>query len=175
MSTGSVEASAMIDPNRRARVVSAIVFVVLLATAIIWPRPVLWINEATVGANLPISTVSFLGREAPSWDVVFWGLVGICVLWMFQGRLANVRPTWLEVTREMSEVRSRAKTELARVWSTRGAIVMIVLLSLCAMTWLILDAPLIAQERPEFKDAARVVTEAFRQVGDGLELVVGPG
>jgi hypothetical protein len=56
---------------------AAATFVVLLLLSVLWPAPVLWLNGATANAPLSINEESFLGREAPSWDVVFWGIVGL--------------------------------------------------------------------------------------------------
>ena len=53
------------------------VFLVLVVLAVMWPAPVIWLNEAGPGVALSIGEESFLGREAPEWDVVFWWIAGL--------------------------------------------------------------------------------------------------
>jgi undecaprenyl-diphosphatase len=121
------------------------VFVVLLATAVIWPRPVLWINAMTFRAELSISTVSFLGREAPSWDVAYWAVVGFAVLGLFHGRLGEAAATWRVVGRELSGVRPRARRLWKSLKASRVLALALALTGFCCVVWLVIDAPLMAQ------------------------------
>ena len=59
-------------------------FVALLILSVLWPAPAIWLNDACCHARLPVDDLSFLGREAPSWDVVFWCLTGIVIIAIFQ-------------------------------------------------------------------------------------------
>ena len=66
-----------IDDKRR---VAAAAFIALLALSVFWPSPAIAINNACCHAPLTVDDLSFLGREAPAWDVVFWCLAGLCAL-----------------------------------------------------------------------------------------------
>jgi undecaprenyl-diphosphatase len=66
-----------IDAKRR---LAAAAFVALLILSVLWPAPVISINDLCCHAPLPVDNLSFLGREAPSWDVVFWFLAGLLLI-----------------------------------------------------------------------------------------------
>src|SRR5213075_3026565 len=55
-------------------------FVALLILSVFWPSPVTAVNTICCQAHLTIDNLSFLGREAPSWDVVFWCLAGLVLI-----------------------------------------------------------------------------------------------
>jgi undecaprenyl-diphosphatase len=63
---------------------AAAAFAALLILAIFWPSPVVDVNRICCHAPLPIDDLSFLGREAPSWDVLFWCIAGIFVIAVMQ-------------------------------------------------------------------------------------------
>lgn len=66
-----------IDAKRR---VAAAAFIALLLLSVFWPEPVVDVNRLCCNAALAVDDLSFLGREAPSWDVVFWCLAGLFAL-----------------------------------------------------------------------------------------------
>ncbi|HKS23098.1 MAG TPA: phosphatase PAP2 family protein [Thermoanaerobaculia bacterium] len=66
-----------IDAKRR---FAAAAFIALLLLSVFWPEPVVDINRLCCNAALAVDDLSFLGREAPSWDVVFWCLAGLFAL-----------------------------------------------------------------------------------------------
>ncbi len=66
-----------IDAKRR---LAAAAFVALLLLAVFWPEPVVDVNRLCCNASLGVDDLSFLGREAPRWDVVFWCLAGLFAL-----------------------------------------------------------------------------------------------
>ena len=70
-----------IDAKRR---LAAVFFVVLLILSVLWPSPIVSVNRLCCDAPLGIDELSFLGREAPSWDVVFWCLTGLFTLALLQ-------------------------------------------------------------------------------------------
>src|SRR5436190_1225132 len=63
-----------IDGKRR---LAAAAFVVLLALSVFWPGPAIGINQLCCHARLTVDNLSFLGREAPAWDVAFWCIAGL--------------------------------------------------------------------------------------------------
>lgn len=73
---------------------AAVLLVVLLAGSITWPDPVLLINRLFFDVPLDVNEVSFLGREAPRWDVAYWWIVGMAVLALLRGRTGRVRDSW---------------------------------------------------------------------------------
>src|SRR5206468_4481052 len=70
-----------IDAKRR---LASAAFVVLLALSIVWPAPVVSVNALCCRAALAVDDLSFLGREAPSWDVAFWCLAGLLLIAVLQ-------------------------------------------------------------------------------------------
>jgi len=70
-----------IDARRR---LAAAAFVALLLLSVFWPEPVVDVNRLCCGAALGIDDLSFLGREAPRWDIVFWCLAGLFALALMQ-------------------------------------------------------------------------------------------
>ncbi|MGZ8833675.1 MAG: phosphatase PAP2 family protein, partial [Thermoanaerobaculia bacterium] len=68
-------------------------FVALLLLSVFWPSPVVSTNRLCCAAPLAIDEISFLGREAPSWDIVFWwfgGLILIAMLHSGEWTMSNV-------------------------------------------------------------------------------------
>jgi undecaprenyl-diphosphatase len=66
-----------IDAKRRA---AAAAFVGLLILSVLWPAPAIAINDVCCHAALAVDELSFLGREAPAWDVVFWCIAGLVLI-----------------------------------------------------------------------------------------------
>ena len=69
------------DAKRR---LASAAFVALLLLALFWPEPVVDANRLCCHAPLAVDDLSFLGREAPSWDVAFWCLAGLLALALLQ-------------------------------------------------------------------------------------------
>lgn len=66
-----------IDAKRRYAAAS---FITLLVLSVFWPSPIVSINRLWIGERLAVDELSFLGRQAPSWDVVFWCIAGLLLL-----------------------------------------------------------------------------------------------
>ena len=71
-----------IDGKRR---LAATGFVALLILSVFWPSPVVSVNRLCCNAPLAIDELSFLGREAPAWDIVFWCISGLFALALLHG------------------------------------------------------------------------------------------
>src|SRR5512142_727249 len=56
---------------------AAAAFAALLLLSVFWPSPVVSANQLIFHRDLGVDDLSFLGREAPSWDVVYWCLAGL--------------------------------------------------------------------------------------------------
>lgn len=67
------------DAKRR---YAAAAFVTLLLLSVFWPSPVVSSNRLWFDQPLSVDELSFLGREAPSWDVVFWFFAGLLLLFI---------------------------------------------------------------------------------------------
>src|SRR6266498_1195810 len=71
-------------------------FVVLLLLSVFWPAPVVSVNHLWLHRDLGIDELSFLGREAPSWDAVFWCIAGLFAIGVVQsgdGTVEDLRMT----------------------------------------------------------------------------------
>src|SRR4051812_10141060 len=68
-----------IDAKRR---LAAAAFIALLALSVFWPAPAIEINQLCCHAHLTVDNLSFLGREAPAWDIAFWCIAGLFLLAM---------------------------------------------------------------------------------------------
>jgi undecaprenyl-diphosphatase len=66
-----------IDAKRRA---AAAAFVGLLILSVLWPAPAIVVNDVCCHAALAVDELSFLGREAPAWDMVFWCIAGLVLI-----------------------------------------------------------------------------------------------
>jgi len=62
------------------RNLAAVGFIALLALSVFWPSPAIAINQLCCHAHLTVDNLSFLGREAPAWDVAFWCIAGLFAL-----------------------------------------------------------------------------------------------
>src|ERR1043165_1405068 len=66
------------------RSIAAFAFVALLVLSVVWPSPVVSVNRLCCNAPLPVDELSFLGREAPAWDAIFWCLAGMFAIAIVQ-------------------------------------------------------------------------------------------
>lgn len=66
-----------IDAKRR---LAGAAFVALLILSVFWPSPLVSVNQLCCHAALGVDDLSFLGREAPRWDVIFWCVAGLFAL-----------------------------------------------------------------------------------------------
>src|SRR5512141_1802191 len=93
-----------IDAKRR---LASGLFVALLALSVWWPAPVLTVNELCCRADLGIDALSFLGREQPRWDVVFWFLAGAFAIALLQSSSAWTSRDFADVWRTVRKARYR--------------------------------------------------------------------
>ncbi|HVE72940.1 MAG TPA: phosphatase PAP2 family protein [Thermoanaerobaculia bacterium] len=103
-------------------------FITLLLLSVFWPSPVVSSNRLWFNEQLAVDELSFLGREAPSWDVVFWFFAGLLLLIMLQ----SAESYDFRVVRFQRPAFGRALMLL-----TGGGV-------LTALVWLLLDRPVIA-------------------------------
>jgi membrane-associated phospholipid phosphatase len=165
MSTGGAE------PSDRAIRWSTAGFVLLLTLAVLWPGPVLWINDATWQLDLPIHERSFLGRQAPSWDVVFWCMAGLFLLAIAHGRLGNLAIS----ARAFRADWPRIRRNIRRRWGLLGKVPLLFLAvtaGLVAVVWLHLDAWLISQVAILQNDLTVILARYLNRLGGGMSPVI---
>jgi membrane-associated phospholipid phosphatase len=122
-----------IDAKRR---LAAAAFVALLALSVFWPVPAIEINQLCCHAHLTVDNLSFLGREAPAWDIAFWCIAGLFLLALLQPsnvyKTADFREIWALV--RATRIRLRKIDAIAVVASA----------ILVAIVWRFADAPITA-------------------------------
>ena len=142
-------------------------FICLPFLAVLWPAPVVWVNDATIDAPLAVDERSFLGREAPAWDVVFWGIAGIFALAIVHARIGHDRLSLSDVAADFRAIRGRIPARL-RALTWRHAVLVLSGAAAVAAVWIFLDAPLIALvelgDKKEVHDVARLAN----RLGGGM-------
>lgn len=121
-----------IDARRR---YAAAAFVVLLTLSVFWPSPIVSSNRLWLQRDLSVDELSFLGREAASWDVVFWCLAGLFTLLIVHGG-QPVRADAVSLLRSVRSLRPRAPRAL--LVATVASIVLV------AIVWIAADLPMLA-------------------------------
>jgi len=122
-----------IDGKRR---LAAAVFIALLALSVFWPAPAIEINQLCCHARLTVDDLSFLGREAPAWDVVFWCIAGLFVL-------AMLHPDGVDKWAGFAEAWSIVRATRVRVrWTDRMALICSAIA--VALVWGLADARITA-------------------------------
>lgn len=122
-----------IDGKRR---LAAAVFVALLALSVFWPAPAIEINQLCCHAHLTVDDLSFLGREAPAWDVAFWCIAGLLAL-------ALLHPSDLYKPSDFAEAWSLVRATRLRVRRS-DAIILVCAAIVVALVWRFADAPITA-------------------------------
>lgn len=154
--------------DHRGLTISSMAFLALLVLALIWPAPVLWLNDATFEAPMEIDERSFLGREAPQWDVVFWGIAGIFVLALFHAKTREVRRAWEEFREETRLFPQRVAARWRSLDTTRVLGAAALSAVLIALVWGVLDTPGIALAERFDSERVRDVIRIFNRLGGGM-------
>ena len=133
---------------------AAAAFVALLALSIVWPSPIVSANALLFHRHLDIDELSFLGREAPSWDVVFWLIAGVFAIAIVQSSDGML---------DVRDLRRIRPVVPRRFWIAIAIAVVAV-----AVTWLFADARIVAlAERIESSDVEDVM-RYFNRLGGGI-------
>ena len=136
-------------------------FIALLALSVAWPSPIVSSNRLWLGYDLTIDELSFLGREAPSWDVVFWCIAGLVALAIvqsgdFRGARGRMRAAVAWNPGEVRRLRAR--------WATgvlAGA-------ALVLITWTFLDAPILALAELAQSETTETLVRYTNRFGGGM-------
>lgn len=143
---------------------AAAAFTTLLVLSVFWPSPIVSMNALWLEDDLDVDHLSFLGREAPSWDVVFWCVAGLLLLAIAQSAEPDAdRGEPLRQLRAIHFDRS--------LW--RGdAIRLAVGIVVTALVWLFLDRPLIAWAEGVQSDFTEDVIRLLNRLGGGMNPVM---
>ena len=158
-----------IESNRRQaagsdgkRRLAAAAFVTLLALSVVWPSPVVSVNRLCCNAALGVDELSFLGREAASWDVAFWCLAGLFALALIDWS-GDYREPW----RLLHSLRLRVRAF--------DALALIAAAALVALVWFTVDAPAVAWAERVQSDSVEDAIRIANRFGGGMNpaMVVG--
>ena len=139
-------------------------FIALLALSVLWPSPIVSVNRLCCNADIGVDELSFLGREAPSWDVAFWFLAGLLLLALFQtGDGRDFGEAW----RQLRAFRPAAM-RASLIAFAAGAVAVTVV-------WLFADAPVTAWAEAVQSEALEDAIRMTNRFGGGMNpaLVVG--
>ncbi|HEU4523160.1 MAG TPA: phosphatase PAP2 family protein, partial [Thermoanaerobaculia bacterium] len=147
-----------IDDRRR---YASAAFVTLLILSIFWPSPIVSSNRLWLNRDLAVDEISFLGREAPSWDVVFWCLAGLLALAIVQSGEFDDWRTRIRaaVGWNPGELRRRRSRWL-------GAVIAGVLVT--AAVWLLLDRAALAFAEGVQSDTTEMLIRYANRLGGGM-------
>lgn len=157
-----------IDDKRR---YASAAFITLLTLSIFWPSPIVSSNRLWLQYDLTVDELSFLGREAPSWDVVFWCIAGLLALAIVQsGDFTNWRERLREAVgwdirgaRATSPVPAGGVARAPRVitWLLAG-------LGIVAITWIFLDSALLAVAERIQSERTETLIRYANRLGGGM-------
>lgn len=154
--------------DRRGLTISSIAFVALLVLALVWPAPVLWLNDRTFDAPLEIDEKSFLGREAAQWDVVFWGIAGVFVIALFHAKRREARIAWTEFREDLRAFPSRVRQRWRSLQLRRVLGAALLCAFVIGVVWAVLDAPLMGWAERADSETVRDVIRIFNRLGGGM-------
>jgi membrane-associated phospholipid phosphatase len=150
-----------IDDKRR---YAAAAFLTLLLLSVFWPSPIVSINRLWFDQDLNVDELSFLGREAPSWDAAFWCLAGLLLLAIMQSADAKADPR--EPLRQLRAVRFDRS-----LWR-RDALRLAIGLGVTAVVWLFLDVSVVAWAEGVQSDFTEDVIRLLNRLGGGMNPVM---
>jgi membrane-associated phospholipid phosphatase len=146
-----------IDAKRR---YASAAFLTLLLLSLFWPSPIVSSNRLWFGRPLAIDELSFLGREAPSWDVVFWCLAGLLALAIVQSGGDSTR--WRATVRSL-----RVRIPAGR-WRFQCGAAGLGGAALAALTWILLDSPATALAEQIQSEQTRNFIRIMNRLGGGM-------
>ncbi len=148
----------------RKRRIAALAFITLLLLSVFWPSPIVSTNRLWLHQPLDVDDLSFLGREAPQWDIVFWFFAGVLLLGVLQS--ASPDANWREPIDQLRALRFESS-----LW--RDAI--IGLLSGAALTtiaWLFFDVRVLAWAERIQSETTEDVIRILNRFGGGMNPVM---
>jgi undecaprenyl-diphosphatase len=148
----------------RKRRYAALAFCTLLILSVFWPSPVVSINRLWINESIDVDELSFLGREAPSWDAVFWCIAGLFLLTVLRSADPAADPH--EPLRQLRAIRFERS-----LWR-RDALRLLLGAALTALVWLFLDRPILAWAEGVQSDFTEDVIRLLNRLGGGMNPVM---
>jgi membrane-associated phospholipid phosphatase len=149
-----------IDAKRR---YAAAAFVTLLILSVFWPSPVVSMNRLWIHGAIDVDELSFLGREAPAWDVVFWFFAGLLLLMILQSAESRDYRAALAQVRALRFERALLAPALVRF--VIGA-------ALTVAVWLAVDRRMLAWAEGVQSDRTEDVIRIVNRFGGGMNPVL---
>jgi membrane-associated phospholipid phosphatase len=134
-------------------------FIVLLVLSVFWPEPVVSINRLWLHRHLSIDELSFLGREAPSWDVVFWCIAGLFALALLQSS-AGTRGEVMDGARALRSFRIILPRHF---WMAVAGTIAVI-----AATWIGADAAIVSFAERVQSDRVEDFIRILNRLGGGM-------
>lgn len=134
-------------------------FVALLLLSVFWPSPFVSMNRLSANRAIGVDELSFLGREAPSWDVVFWCLAGLFAIAIVQSSEAT--------SQELQEAWARFRSVRPRR-PRRFALTLAAMIAIVAATWLLADRSVLRWAEGVQSDSVEDVIRIFNRLGGGM-------
>ena len=143
---------------------AAAAFAALLFLSVFWPSPVVSINRLWIGERIAVDDLSFLGREAPSWDVAFWCVAGLLLLLIIQTAdpAADPREPWRQL-RAIRFDRSLWRRDAVRLGAG---------IAVTAAVWWFADMPLLAWAEGVQSDFTEDIVRILNRLGGGMNPVM---
>jgi len=153
-----------IDGKRR---IAAAAFIAVLALSVFWPAPAIEVNQLCCNAHLTVDNLSFLGREAPAWDVAFWCIAGLFLL-------ALLHPTGGDEPLPFAEVGAIVRATRIRLVKTDAIAVIGAALAII-IVWRFADAPITAWAERVQSDNIQDTIRIANRFGGGMNpaMVIG--
>lgn len=159
-------------PHTRGARRAAAGFLVLLLLAVLWPAPAILLNDLTFQAPIAVDEHSFLGREAPSWDVVFWCIAGLYLLAMLHGRAATLTGSWAKLRRDLRRVAREIHDHWREYHWLRFAGASLAAVALVLVVWIFFDAALVGVVEGLQSDVTRTFARLLNRLGGGMNPVM---
>ncbi|HYO76854.1 MAG TPA: phosphatase PAP2 family protein [Thermoanaerobaculia bacterium] len=161
MSIGAERQRLPVEAKRR---YAAAAFCTLLILSVFWPSPVVSANRLWINESLDVDELSFLGREAPSWDVVFWCIAGLLLLLIVQSAEPDADAG--EPLRQLRTMR------FERAWWRRDALHLALGAMVTACVWLFADRTMLAWAEGVQSDFIEDVIRILNRLGGGMNPVM---
>ena len=161
--------------SRRRTTRATVIFILLLVLGVIWPQPVVFINSVTFDADLPIHEKSFLGREAPQWDVPYWMITGLLTILLIRGGNQPISPALRLFREDLRGIGGRLLVTLRAIRGLRFPGALAVGVVTTALTWIFLDTWLLASLDFLRTGAPRILARYLNRLGGGMNpaMVIG--
>jgi membrane-associated phospholipid phosphatase len=142
---------------------AAAAFITLLILSVFWPSPIVSANRLWMHERLAVDELSFLGRESPSWDVVFWCIAGLLLIAMVHSAEG----------RDLREpVRQLRAMRIDRAAWRRALYGVLLAVAAAAAAFLALDVPALAWAEGIQSDGTENVIRIVNRLGGGMNPVM---